>query len=71
MLNAMMENENKIFTNISIFCVIIVAEHGVCDHDDQNIVKNFLVFTIVINMINFLAMVQVKTGKTMITRSNL
>lgn len=33
MLNAMMDNENKHFTNISIFSEIIVQEYGVCDHN--------------------------------------
>ena len=45
MLNAMMENENRSFTTISIFYEIIVAEHGVCDHDLRKevriLVKNF------------------------------
>ena len=33
MSSTMMENENKSFTNISIFSEIMFADHGICDYD--------------------------------------
>ena len=33
MLNIMKENGRKSFTNVSVFSEIIVADHGICDHD--------------------------------------
>ena len=31
MLNTMMKNERKSFTNASVFSEIMVADHGICD----------------------------------------
>ena len=33
MLDTVMENENKIFTNILIFSKIMIADHGLCDQN--------------------------------------
>ena len=39
MLNTMIENEHKSFTNVSIFSEILVADHGLCDHDLRKEIK--------------------------------
>ena len=36
----MMESENNSFTNISAFFEVIVADHGICDHDLRERDKN-------------------------------
>ena len=58
MLNAILENENKSYTNISIFSEIIVA-NGVCCHDLWEVikilVKTFLFSIIVFNKMKLLA----------------
>ena len=75
MLNTMMENENKRFTNISIFfSKIMVTEHSVCYHDLRKVIKLLVKpfwFSIIIfhMMMKLLAIFQVKTGKTLIKES--
>ena len=40
MLNAVMENKNKIFANISCFLSeFMVTDHGNCDHDLRKEIK--------------------------------
>ena len=73
MVNAIMENENKSFTNISFFSELMVAEHCACHYNLRKTVKvlakPFLFSTIVFNMMRFLAIHQFKAGKTIIKES--
>ena len=64
----MIENENKGFTNISIF---LVAKYGINDHDHRkeiNVLVNLssLFYIVVFNIMKLLALLQVKAGKSMI-----
>ena len=59
---------SNIFTNISIFSEIIVADHGICNHDLMKEIKTIeylllLFFVIVFNMMTFLKLKHVKLGQ--------
>ena len=44
MLNTMMENKHKSFISISIFSEIMVADHGIYDHDLRKEIKIMVYF---------------------------
>ena len=69
----MCENQ-KNYAAATIFYEIMVAEHGVYDHDLRKkikiLVEPFLFTILVFNMVNHLAILQVNAGKTMIKESH-